>query len=116
MNGEGIYGTRAWDVYGEGPTEVPEGAFTDTQRNPFTPADIRFTVKGSTLYAFVLAYPEGEALITSLASGSAEIAGARMLGSDADIAWTQDEAGLRLSAPAEAPCDHAVCYAIDLKA
>ena len=114
VNGEGIYGTRAWDVYGEGPTEVPEGAFTDTQRNPFTPADIRFTVKDNTLYAFVLAYPEGGALITSLGSGSAEIAGARMLGSDATIEWTQDETGLRLSAPDQPPCDHAVCYAIDL--
>ena len=32
VNGEAIYGTRPWRVYGEGPTEVPEGAFTDTDQ------------------------------------------------------------------------------------
>ena len=32
QNGEAIYGTRPWNVYGEGPTEVPEGSFTDTKR------------------------------------------------------------------------------------
>ena len=85
VNGEGIYGTRVWDVYGEGPTEIPEGAFTDTKRNPFTSADIRFTQKGDTLYAFVLAYPSGEALISSLGSGASQIAGVRMLGSDEAI-------------------------------
>jgi len=43
INGEAIYGTRPWKVFGEGPTDVPEGHFTDTTRKPFTAADIRFT-------------------------------------------------------------------------
>ena len=48
INGEGIYETRPWRVFGEGPTPVPEGAFTDTARDAFTPAaDIRFTRKGT---------------------------------------------------------------------
>ncbi len=115
VNGEGVYGSRVWDIYGEGPTEIPEGAFTDTKRNPFTSADIRFTQKGDTLYAFVLAYPRGEALIASLGSGSAEISGARMLGSEENISWSQDGSGLRLSVPASQPCEHVVTYAIDLK-
>ncbi len=115
VNGEGVYGSRVWDVYGEGPTEIPEGAFTDTKRNPFTPADIRFTQKGDTLYAFVMAYPTDETVITSLGSGVVAISGARMLGSDESITWSQDEAGLRLSVPAAKPCDHVVAYAIDLQ-
>ena len=115
VNGEGVYGSRVWDVYGEGPTEIPEGAFTDTKRNPFTPADIRFTQKGNTLYAFVMAYPTDEAVITSLGSGAVQISGARMLGSDESITWSQDESGLRLSVPAAKPCDHVVAYAIDLQ-
>ena len=79
VNGEGVYDTRPWKVYGEGPTEVPEGAFTDTHRNPFTPADIPLhPQKGKTLYAFLLAYPQGEALIKSLASD--RIASARHAG------------------------------------
>ena len=115
VNGEAIYDTRVWDIFGEGPTEIPEGAFTDTKRNPFTPADIRFTQKGDTLYAVLLAYPEGEALITSLASGSVDIASVRMLGSDEAINWTQDGAGLHMTVPVVQPCDHAFTYAIKLK-
>ena len=35
VNGEAIYGTRPWKVFGEGPTDIPEGAFTDTHRADF---------------------------------------------------------------------------------
>ena len=49
VNGEAIYETRPWKVFGEGPTEIAEGAFTDTNRAAFTGQDIRFTTKGDTL-------------------------------------------------------------------
>lgn len=58
VNGEAIYETRPWKDYGEGPTQVPEGAFTDTKRTQFTGEDIRFTCKGETIYAHVLAWPQ----------------------------------------------------------
>ena len=51
INGEAIYAARPWRTFGEGPTPVPEGSFTDTERNPFTGRDFRFTAKGHTLYA-----------------------------------------------------------------
>ncbi len=57
-NGEGIYGTRHWQVYGEGPTRIAEGAFTDVNRAAFTSEDIRFTYKDGILYGFVMRYPE----------------------------------------------------------
>ena len=116
VNGEGIYGTRAWEIFGEGPTLIEEGAFTDTKRQSFTAADIRFTQKGNTLYAFLLAYPEDEARITALNSGAAvKIASVRMLGSDETIAWSRDDECLRLSAPAEKPCAYVCAYAIELE-
>ena len=116
VNGEGIYGTRAWEIFGEGPTPIEEGAFTDTKRQSFTAADIRFTQKGSTLYAFLLAYPEDEARIAALNSSAAvKIASVRMLGSDETIAWSRDDEGLRLSVPAEKPCAYACAYAIELE-
>ena len=65
VNGEAIYGTRPWKTYGEGPTEVVEGSFQDTARQPFTASDIRFTCRTSLsdgksrhlLYATALAIP-----------------------------------------------------------
>ena len=70
VNGEAIYGTRPWLVYGEGPTKVPTGAFSDTNRAAFTSGDIRFTCSGNTLYALPLAQSaDGVLKIRSLAEG-----------------------------------------------
>ena len=67
VNGEAIYGTRPWKIFGEGPTEVIEGAFQDTKRTGFTSRDVRFTTKGEMLYAIILDWPEsGEVVIESL--------------------------------------------------
>ena len=35
VNGEAIYGTRPWRIYGEGPTEVVTGSFKDTASEDF---------------------------------------------------------------------------------
>ncbi len=39
VNGDAIYGTRPWRVYGEGPTKVAEGAFHDTETATYTAED-----------------------------------------------------------------------------
>ncbi|GAB1155079.1 alpha-L-fucosidase [Paenibacillus illinoisensis] len=71
VNGEAIYDTSFWRTYGEGPTEVKEGQFTDGEPKMFTSEDIRFTVKDSSLYATVLVYPDnGEVRIRSLKENS----------------------------------------------
>lgn len=67
VNGEAIYDTTYWKVYGEGPTEVPEGHFTDMQRKVFTSEDIRFTSKADIIYAIVMKWPnDGVVKIKSL--------------------------------------------------
>jgi len=69
INGEAIYDTTFWKVAAEGPTVVAEGEFTDSKAKTFTSEDIRFTVKGSNLYATVMSYPEdGIVRIRSLAN------------------------------------------------
>jgi alpha-L-fucosidase len=111
VNGEAIYGTRPWKTFGEGPTEVPEGAFTDTNRAAFTAQDIRFTTKGNDLYAIALAWPGETLTIKSLANGSelapAQIGSVTLLGNDGALAWTRDAEGLKVTMPAEKPCDFA---------
>lgn len=66
-NGEAIYDTKPWKVFGEGPTVVPEGSFRDDYKKEFTSEDMRFTCKGNHIYATVLNWPEdGEIHIKSL--------------------------------------------------
>jgi alpha-L-fucosidase len=106
VNGEAIYGTRPWTVYGEGPTNVKGGSFNDTATKGYTPQDIRFTTKGDTLYAIAMGWPDGGKLtIKSLAQGGANgrfsVGAVKLLGSDANIQFTRDGSGLTLQLPAK---------------
>ncbi len=108
VNGEAIYGTRPWKVYGEGPTEVFEGAFQDTKRAEFTARDVRFTTKGDMLYAIVLGWPEnGEVVIRLLGTNQtlcpAAIKQVALLGSKEAVQWSRDAHGLKVKLPAEKP-------------
>jgi len=117
LNGEAIYGTRPWKVFGEGPTEVMGGSFSDTRRKPFTGQDIRFTTRRDTLYATALAWPEnGKLTIKSLAAGSEltrqEITKVELLGSIAPLRWSRDANGLTIDLPEQKPCEHAFVFRI----
>ena len=115
VNGEAIYGTRPWKQYGEGPTEVPEGSFTDTHHQAFTPADFRFTTRQNVLYATCLGWPgaNGTALVRSLGQmpdGQA-IKSVELLGYG-KLDWELSSAGLKIQLPDQAPCRHAVVFKI----
>jgi alpha-L-fucosidase len=71
-NGEAIYGTRPWRVFGEGPTKPPSGMLNEQDAKPFTADDIRFTQKGDALYAIFLDWPQGEIDIKSLGHTNVE--------------------------------------------
>ena len=114
VNGEGIFATRPWRIFGEGPTRMSGRE----QKTAYTFEDIRFTAKGGTLYAFVLAWPESRgALIKTLAAGSPQLEGRRisdvsLLGHDGRLDWSQDEKGLSVRLPDKAPADYAVTLRI----
>jgi alpha-L-fucosidase len=120
INGEAIYGTRHWEIFGEGPTHVEVGHITEHKNVPFTPEDIRFTRDGSVLYAILLGWPGKEVVIHSLHSSSdvpaERIGRIQMLGSPQVLSWSQDPNGLTVHLPAEKPCQHAFTLKIDLKA
>ena len=112
VNGEAIYGTRPWKVFGEGPTEVETGGFTDTKREAFTARDIRFTTQGDVLYAIVLGWPEsGEVTVQSLSSNlrlhPGQIGSVELLGSEEGLQWSRDGCGLTVKLPGGKPCQHA---------
>ncbi|MDP9037778.1 MAG: alpha-L-fucosidase [Acidobacteriota bacterium] len=116
VNGEAIYGTRPWMVYGEGPTRVAGGSFHDVDTKGFTPQDFRFTVNGPVLYATELAWPaDGRAVIRSLSrqTGRAAVSGVTLLGSTSPIPFEQREDGLYLRLPAAPPTGFASCFRIE---
>ncbi|HLH08365.1 MAG TPA: alpha-L-fucosidase [Terriglobales bacterium] len=115
VNGEAIYGTRPWIVYGEGPTKVQAGAFHDTDTRPYTPEDFRFTQRNGVLYAIAMAWPESqEAIIHSLAKGAGQqVRDVKLLASDEDLKFEQSPDGLHVHLPKEAPGKYAFAMRID---
>jgi len=117
VNGEAIFATRPWKIYGEGPTKIKSGMFNEGKTR-FVPEDIRFTSRGNILYAFIMGLPEeNNVVIRSLSSASPEmqgtqISGISLLGHNGSIIWTQDAEGLKVQLPDELPCQHAVTLKI----
>jgi alpha-L-fucosidase len=118
VNGEAIYGTRPWKVYGEGPTALFSGSFGEEKAKTlsFVPQDVRFTSKGETIYAILLAWPDQEARITELGKDSRKVAGkisdVRLLGSDIELQWQQGGDALTIQMPKQKPCDYAYAFRI----
>ena len=110
VNGEAIYGTRPWRVYGEGPTKVAAGSFHDTDTANYTAEDFRFTTKGDVLYAIGLKWPSrDEVVIHSLGQmpGTRPVQTVTLLGNDARLQFEQRSDGLHLHLPAQAPAKYA---------
>jgi len=115
VNGEAIYATTPWHIYGEGPTKVADGAFTDTERADFTGQDIRFTRRGDTLYAIIMAWPGAQARINALGSASghmAQIRSIELIGYDASVTWHQHADALVVDMPATPIGNYAVVLRI----
>jgi alpha-L-fucosidase len=118
INGEAIYGTRNWRVYGEGPTSVPTTQFREQDYQPLTAEDVRFTTKDDAIYAICLGWPENSLRIETLGEASTpdvKIASVSLLGSEEPIAWTRQADALTIEPPAEKPCEHALAFKLQMK-
>ncbi|MFY0628353.1 MAG: alpha-L-fucosidase [Reichenbachiella sp.] len=118
-NGEAIYNTEYWKVFGEGPTKVAKGHHSEKNNKGMSAQDIRFTSKENMLYAIAMDWPEnGEVIIESLGTNSehalAEIKGIRLLGSEDPLSWEETENGLVVKLPAEKVGDYAHTIAISI--
>lgn len=105
VNGEAIYETKAWRAFGEGPTQVVEGMFSDGEKKAFTSADFRFTTKGGALYAIAMKpSDDGDYCVRALAQAPVEAAkrfhgivkGVRVLGQEGPVEWKRDADGLHI--------------------
>ncbi|MGA2889840.1 MAG: alpha-L-fucosidase [Terracidiphilus sp.] len=93
-NGEGIYNSKPWVKYGEGPevpsdcppdwkggsTANPIDSIKERSRHSITEADFRFTTANNALYVFGFKYPTKEAVIRSLNHGAARVKRVNLLG------------------------------------
>lgn len=100
-NGDAIYGTRPWRIFGEGPTRPPEGTQNEGDAKPFTAEDVRFTSGRGILNAFFLDWPERESRLASLGIGALPSASVERveMADGRPVAFRRDEDALRLSLP-----------------
>jgi alpha-L-fucosidase len=111
VNGEAIYGTRPWRVFGEGPTCIPAGQFSDNDVT-FTGQDIRFTTKRDRLFAIALGEPLDQLEIKSLAGE--KVIDVKMFGSQASLPWSQTESGLLIDIPKTSTARYSLVFEITI--
>jgi alpha-L-fucosidase len=122
VNGEGIYDSRPWALYGEGPVAEAAAApmsgpgLNEGKGKPFSAADIRFTTGKDAVYAFVMGWPEdGTVTIKTMRAGGEHLKKAvsrvELVGGGA-LAFRQTAEGLKVTLPRERA---ALPYAITLK-
>ncbi|MGB6744801.1 MAG: alpha-L-fucosidase, partial [Terracidiphilus sp.] len=105
VNGEAIYATRPWKVFGEGPDMVKSGSFQGNSISKLGVKDIRFTRNkaNTVIYAIALGVPAGEFVVQSLGAGNSAQPGriehVQLLGTDEKLKWKQAPDGLRVELP-----------------
>jgi alpha-L-fucosidase len=121
VNSEGIYCSRPWKIYGEGPStavKVETGNFNEDKQKDLTAEDIRFTTKDSNVYAFVMGRPDKAVVVNALGLASPQAPGkvrnVELLGYKGALKWNQDESALRVEMPAEKLSDIGITLKVAL--
>lgn len=140
LNSEAIYASKPWKVYGDNfysdlsdtksansnlanTDQVAEKAKKSKQFNnrtkdsqPYGHDEVRFTTKEDVLYVFVLNPKEGEIELSALGLKSENhpkaIQTIKMIGSDEDINFKQDNNKLVLNVPAKRPNKYAAVFEV----
>ncbi len=120
VNGEAIYNTRPFVIYGEGTTQLKKNTFGGVMGRgvKYTAEDFRFTTNGKTLYITQLAAPEAgksytiKTFASDGSAASSKITKVSMLGSKEKIEWTQSGDGLTIKGASSSPSDYAVVYKV----
>lgn len=114
INGEAIYGTRPWRIFGEGPAKSIGGDHIDKKVKPYTPQDIRFTTKGDVLYAIPLVMSKNKIIVKALSTNEPDsgIGSVSLVGSNEKIIWSQGKNGLTIQPIKKYPSDYAPVFKI----
>jgi len=120
INSEGIYSSRPWKIYGEGPSteaKIATGNFNEDKQKALADADVRFTVKDGRIYAFVMGWsPQASVKALGLASPQqpGRIRQVSLLGYNGTLEWKQTEAALQVTLPQEKKSEMGLTLKIDL--
>ena len=126
VNGEAVYGSKAWTTLGEGETKggklrkLPGGKLDKHHAEfRFSPQDIRFTVgRNGKLYAFTLSVPEGGQVVRIKSMGKAsgnlkKVKRVSLLGYKGKLKWTQADDALEVTYPATANLKTSAVFRIE---
>ena len=89
-------------------TPMSGASFNEGKGKPFSAADVRFTAKGKTVFAFVMGWPEtGKVSIEAMGSASAHLSGpvqrVELLGAKRALAFEQTAQRLQVTLPPNMP-------------
>jgi alpha-L-fucosidase len=112
VNSEGIYATRPWKIYGEGPSTkvvIPKNGKefdpNEGKKPDLIAEDIRYTTKGPVIYAFLQGWPSNTATIPALGTSSLQnppkITSAHLLGYRQPLRFTQEPTRLKVTFPSD---------------
>lgn len=131
QNGEAIYDTRPWKIYGEGHLEDlfftetnPENGKLSRAIQPntdlFTHEDVRFTTKDNNLYATVLGISPNKKLLIKSLSTEIEVSDKNKIDSIeligyGRIKFTRDKEGVHINLPDTLPNNVALVFKVKVK-
>lgn len=122
VNGEAIYATRPWKIFGEGPTADALVSASDRNLVVYTHEDIRFTRSKDyrTIFAILMGIPAPgtDILLKSLSEKSEpdmEISRISIVGNEQELKWSRGVEGLRVEMPVKSHCKYACAIKIELK-
>jgi len=112
VNGEAVYGTKPWKVFGENAdsaayktqhgfkAEEKDAVYDGTPKDVVQ--DIRFTTKGDYLYVIARSWRQKEVLVKSLSTNEYPIKSIKLLGCKSRVKWKQTALVATIEIPIQA--------------
>ena len=118
LNGEAIYGTRPFKIYGEGPKRMASSGHFVQMNGEYSAENIRFTTKDNNLYVIQMGWLGSHKEFTVNCLNHDNLANTQIkeisvIGSDESIIWKKSDEGLKIRTPFKAPNKSAVVFKID---
>ncbi len=122
-NGEMIYGSTPYKIFGEGKTNREEGGFKDMESLEYTSEDFRFTAKDGCIYAAAMKpAKDGHYVIKSFAKSGEDgghsykglISKVVLLADGSEVKWDHKNNGLEIRVKGKARDDMPVVFKIEL--